>query len=134
LWACIKAILKPPILRLRLEADGVRLARVSPFLFVGDNVYRTNGLAVGTRARLDEGVLGVCTARHHGRAGILRLALRSITGSIRQDRDFTFLTCRNLVVHTAARELRVSLDGELEQMVPPLCYEILPGALQVIAP
>jgi len=133
-WACLKAIAKPPLVRLRLEADETHLARVTPFLFVGNNVYRTEGLAVGTRERLDGGVLGICTARHHGRLGIVRMAFRSMAGTIRQDRDFTVLTARRLEVRAAARRIRVSLDGELGHMRPPLKYEILPGALKVIAP
>jgi diacylglycerol kinase family enzyme len=133
-WACLKAIAKPPLARLRLEADETHLARVTPFLFVGNNVYRTEGLAVGTREWLDSGVLGICTGRHRGRLGIVRLAFRSVVGTIRQDRDFTVLTARRLVVRTAARHVRVSLDGELGRMRPPLQYEILPGALKVIAP
>lgn len=133
-WACIKTVAKPPLLRLRLEADDLQLARVTPFLFVGNNVYRTEGLALGTREKLDGGVLGICTARHHGRLGLVRLAFRSIVGTIRQDRDFTVVTARRLVVHTRARLVRVSLDGELERMQPPLEYKILPGALKVIAP
>jgi len=133
-WACIRAIARPPLVRLRLEADELHLARVTPFLFVGNNLYRTEGLAVGTRETLVGGVLGICTARHHGRLGIVRLAFRSIAGTIRQDRDFTVLTARRLVVRTAARHVRVSLDGELGRMQPPLEYETLPGALKVIAP
>lgn len=133
-WACLKAAAKPPLVRLWLEPDQGHLARVTPFLFVGNNLYRTEGLALGTREALDGGVLGICTARHHGRLGIVRLAIRSIVGTIRQDRDFTMLTARTLVVRTAARNVRVSLDGELWQSRPPLNYEILPGALKVMAP
>jgi diacylglycerol kinase family enzyme len=133
-WACFKTIAKPPLAHLRLESDETHLARLTPFLFVGNNVYRTEGLAIGTRERLDGGVLGICTARHHGRLGIVRLAFRSVVGTIRQDRDFTALTARRLVVRTAARNVRVSLDGELCRMRPPLEYKILPGALKVIAP
>ncbi len=133
-WACAKVIAKPPMVKLRLEADGQWLRRRTPFLFVGNNVYRTEGLNVGTRARLDEGVLGVCTARHHGRLGLVRLALRSAFGTIRQDRDFTFLTARELNVHTRARRIRVSLDGEVSRIHPPLEYRIAPAALKVLAP
>lgn len=133
-WACLKAMARPPLVRLHLEADGLRLARVTPFLFVGNNIYRTEGLSVGTRASLNEGVLGVCMARHHGRLGLVRLAFRSIVGTIRQDRDFTILTARELLVRTSRKHLRVSLDGELWRIAPPLRYRIVPGGLKVLAP
>jgi diacylglycerol kinase family enzyme len=133
-WACLKTIAKPPMIRLHVEADKVRLKRVTPFLFVGNNVYRTERLGVGTRARLDGGVLGICTARHRGRLGVVRLALRSIAGTIRQDRDFTVIEARRLTVRTSRKSVRVSLDGELWRLAPPLEYAILPRALKVLAP
>jgi diacylglycerol kinase family enzyme len=133
-WACLKTIAKPPMIRLHLQADEARLERVTPFLFVGNNLYRTEGLRVGTRARLDGGVLGICTARHRGRLGVVRLALRSIMGTIRQDRDFTVLEARRLTVRTSRRTVRAALDGELWHLAPPLEYAILPRALKVLAP
>jgi diacylglycerol kinase family enzyme len=133
--ASVRALVNLPFLRLHLEADGVRLARITPFLFVGNNLYETQGRSIGTRARLDAGVLGVCTARHHGPTGLIRIAFRALAGSVREDRDFTMLSARRLIVQTRRRaELDVSLDGELCRIRPPLHYSILPRALHVLAP
>lgn len=133
--ACFKALAKMPFLRLHLEADGRRLARVTPFLFVGNNLYEIEGLSVGRRKRLDGGVLEICTARHSGPLGLIRIAFRALTGHLREDRDFTLLTAKALTVQTRRRaRLRVSLDGELHRMKLPLEYSIVPRALRVLAP
>jgi diacylglycerol kinase family enzyme len=135
LIASIRALIRLPFLRLHLEADGLHLARITPFLFVGNNVYETEGRSIGTRAKMDEGLLGVCTARHHGPTGLIRIAFRALAGTVRQDRDFTLLTVRRLTVRTRRRaELDVSLDGELWRLRPPLHYSVLPRALRVLVP
>jgi diacylglycerol kinase family enzyme len=135
LFACIWALIKLPFLRLHIEADGVHLARITPFLFVGNNVYETCGRSIGTRARLDAGILGVCTARHHGPTGLIRIAIRALVGTVREDRDFTLLAARKITVRTRRHaELDVSLDGELCRLKPPLHYSVLPRAVRVLAP
>jgi len=135
LIACIRSLFRLPFLRLHLEADGIHLARITPFLFVGNNVYETEGRSIGTRARLDGGTLGVCTARHHGPMGLIRIAFRALAGSVREDRDFTLLTARQITVRTRRRaRLYVSLDGELCRLKPPLHYSVLPHAIRVLTP
>lgn len=133
--ACIRTILKLPFQRLHLEADGVRIARSTPFLFVGNNVYTVEGKSLGRRNRLDQGVLGICTARHIGPTGLFRIAVRALMGTVSQDRDFTALTARKLTVRrTRRRRVHVSLDGEVCRMRLPLEYSIARRAIQVLAP
>jgi diacylglycerol kinase family enzyme len=133
--ACVKAVIKLPFLHLRLEADGKRLSRVTPFLFVGNNVYETEGLSLGTRKRLDEGLLSAYVARHPGPLGLIRIALRALAGHLREYRDFNMTSARKLIVRTTGDSvLQVSLDGETYRMKTPLEYSILPGAIQVLAP
>ena len=133
--ACVKIVLKMPFRRLCIKADGVRLARTTPFLFVGNNVYSIEGKSLGRRACLDAGVLGVCTARHVGPAGLFRFALRALMGTLRQDRDFTALTTTKLTVERKRRRaLHVSRDGEVCRMRLPLEFSTVPRAIQVLAP
>jgi diacylglycerol kinase family enzyme len=133
--ACVKTILKLPFQRLHLEADGVRLARSTPFLFVGNNVYTVEGKSLGRRNRLDEGVLGICTARHVGPTGLFRIAFRALIGTVSQDRDFTALTAEKLTVRrNRKRPMHVSLDGEVCRMRLPLEYSIARRAIRVLAP
>ena len=122
-----------PFMRLRIDADGRRMARATSFLFVGNNVYELAGKSLGTRSTLQGGVLGVCTARDVGIFGLCRIAVRAFLGTLRQERDFLAFTAQKLTVHRR-RHFHVSLDGEVVRMKAPLEYSIVPGALRVLGP
>jgi diacylglycerol kinase family enzyme len=132
--AFVKILLKMPFRHLRLEADGVHLARSTPFLFVGNNVYSVEGKSLGHRMTLDEGLLGIYTARHIGPTGLLRIAVRALLGTVRRDRDFTALTAKKLTVRRRRKGYaHVSLDGEVRRLRMPLEYTSVPGAIKVLA-
>jgi diacylglycerol kinase family enzyme len=133
LFASLKTAVRMPFMRLRIDADGRRMARSTSFLFVGNNVYQLEGTSLGTRASLQAGVLGVCTARDAGVAGLFRIAVRAVLGTLRQDRDFLAFTAKKLTVHRG-RHFHVSLDGEVIRMKSPLEYSVAPGALRVLGP
>lgn len=134
-WATLSVLRRYPYLRASLSADGRTLARRTPFLFVGNNEYELDAFRIGQRARLDAGRLCVhLTRRDAGRLGLVRLALRAVTGGLREDRDFESLSTDELTIETRQRHARVSLDGEVTVMQTPLRYRTLPGALKVILP
>jgi diacylglycerol kinase family enzyme len=134
-WATVTVLRRYPYLRARLTANGRALSRRTPFVFVGNNEYELDAFRIGARARLDAGLLCVhLTRRDAGRLGLLRLALRALTGRLREDHDFESLTTDELTIETRRRRARVSLDGEVTVMQTPLRYRTLPGALRVIVP
>ena len=65
---------------------------------------------------------------------LLVLAIRAIFGRLRQAKDFEMLFVQELWIETKKKTLRVSLDGEVVRITPPLHYRIRPKALKVIAP
>ncbi len=131
--ACLRTLFRMPFQRLKIEADGRSVSRTTPFVFVGNNLYSLDGRKPGTRQRLDEGLLGVCTASHVGRFGIMRLAFRALMGTIREDRDFIAFSAVHLTL-TRKRPFNVSLDGEVLRMKGPLHYSIQRRALRVLVP
>jgi len=134
-FACCKALATIRFMKLELDLNGKRLERSTSFLFVGNNIYESQGRLLGRRSRLDEGELTIVTARHSGATGLLRIAVRALLGSLRTDRDFSQLSARQLTVRTRrATRLHVSLDGELSIMDTPLAYSIVPKSLRVLAP
>lgn len=121
--------------RLQLLLDGERRPVRTPLLFVGNNRYRLDRRAVGTRARLDEGVLSVFAVGPRGRAGLVALALRTLAGRADPDGDYAALgAARAFTVRPHRREIAVALDGEVARLRGPLRFECLPGALAVAAP
>lgn len=123
-----------PLLSIGLNADGRELVRRTPFLFIGNNRYTVEGLNLGSRERLTEGLLSLAVAHRTGRAGLVRLALRALRGNLREAREFDLLTAESVTVETRQRTVRVSLDGEVVDMQPPLRYKIRKAALRLIVP
>lgn len=134
LWATLAVLHRSARVELRLEMDDrVREFR-APFVFVGNNDYAMQGFDIGTRERLDAGILSVYTTRRGTAGGLVTLALRALLGRLRQADDFMEAGVRFLRVDSRRRRLLVAIDGELSSMETPLEFRIRPRALQVIAP
>lgn len=134
IWATLSALRRYPILSVRLQVGGERLARLTPFVFIGNNEYRMDGLAIGERTCLDCGTLSLYVAQRPGRLGLLRFAFRALCGQLAQERDFDVLLASEMEISTRHRHLRVATDGEVNIMKTPLRYRVRPRALTVIVP
>ena len=134
IWATLSALRRYPTLSVRLLVGGERLARLTPFVFIGNNEYRMDGLAIGERTCLDCGTLSLYVAQRPGRLGLLRCAFRALCGKLAQERDFDVLLATEMEIATHHRHLRVATDGEVNVMKTPLRYRVRPGALMVIVP
>lgn len=134
LSAAVHAARRYPVLSVRIGMNGEQLERRSAFVFIGNNQYTMEGFEIGERADLSGGELSLYMTQRTGRFGLLRLALRALTGRLRQARDFDMLTSTGLVVRTPQRQLRVATDGEVRLLQVPLNYRIRPGALRVMVP
>jgi diacylglycerol kinase family enzyme len=121
-------------LHVRLEVNDKELVRDTPFVFVGNNDYRMEGLKIGVRARLDAGHLCVYTAQRVGRAGLVRLAFLALMGRLQEAEELDVLRPKKIWIKTRRRRIQVALDGEVNLMATPLHYRTLPGALRVIVP
>lgn len=133
-WALLTALRRFPFLHVRMKVDHTQTTRSTPFVFIGNNVYRMQGFDIGTRERLDEGVLSVYVAQHCGRLRLVALALRALFGRLAQAHDFTMLSTPEITIGTRHAHLAVSTDGEVQTMRSPLCYRSRPGILKVLAP
>lgn len=135
LFAAFAVFRRYPFLTVRVSADGRTLIRSTPFVFVGNNVYEMEGLQIGGRQRLDEGVLSLYVTHRTGRMGLLLLALRALVGRLREAKDFDALTAKEIWIETRRpRRLKVAVDGEVTIMRTPLHYQIRPRSLRVIVP
>lgn len=123
-----------PVLRVVVDTGDALIPRTTPFVFVGNNAYRTDLLNLGSRSRLDAGELSLYIASRTGRFGLVRLAFLALIGRLEQVRDFESMALPLFEVQTPKKTLRIAIDGEVTRMAPPLRYEVLPGALNVIGP
>jgi len=121
-----------PTMQIRLDtrADSEHLK--TPLLFVGNNVYETDLLSQKGRTCLDRGELSLVSVRSQSRFGLVRLAFKSLIGSLEQERDFQSQCLPEFWVESRRRYLDVAVDGEVVRMRPPLHYRIRPGALRVL--
>lgn len=133
-WATVAALRRFPFLHVEVCIDGKEHARSTPFVFIGNNEYIMQGLAIGARERLDGGVLSLYVAQRPGRLGLLRFAWRALWGRLAQERDFDVMLSNRFDIETRHARLRVATDGEVTVMATPLRYRIRPAALTVIVP
>ena len=133
-WAAIAVLRRYPFLNVKLSVDAKEFASRTPFVFVGNNQYEMEGLKIGGRRGLGNGELSLYITHRTGRLGLLRLALRALCGTLRNERDFMAMTTREVLIQTKKKRLRVAADGEVTVMEPPLHYRVRPAALRVFVP
>lgn len=133
-WATIHALHRHRPLDVILSVDGQEIRRSTAFVFVGNNAYDMEGLDIGTRARLDDGVLSVYLSRYARPFDLLVLAFRALFGRLRGAPGFESLRTAELTIETRAREIRVATDGEISMVETPLRYRVRPKTLRVVRP
>jgi diacylglycerol kinase family enzyme len=120
--------------RLWISAEGLEQRVRTPLLFVGNNRYQVNLLALGQREALDEGELCLYAIRARSRAHLLWAGIRGIFGRLDQQRDFVTSYVREAEVSSDRGALTISADGETVRLETPLKYRIRPKALRLIVP
>jgi len=123
-----------PGMAVRVDADGDQQVRRTPFVFIGNNRYTMEGLAIGARESLQGGELSLYLGRRRGRLALVQMAVRALAKRLRQDEDFELVTGDAFVISTTDRRIRVATDGEVCMMDTPLHYRIRPRALRVLVP
>ena len=133
-WAAIAVLRRYPFLLIKLIIEGKELRRKTPFIFIGNNEYEMDSFNIGGRKCLDAGSLSVYVLHRTGRMGLVRLALRSLFGILRQAKDFETFCTDEITIETRHKKLLVAFDGEVKPMETPLRYRIRPNVLRVIVP
>jgi diacylglycerol kinase family enzyme len=119
----------------RIAADGDERALLAWVLFVGNNRFGTKPGRIGTRERLDEGVLDVRLLTVGTRkARRTRMAWRVLRGRPWSPRRIVRTEATKVDVSLETGPRLVSWDGESGEDASSLRVEILPRALTVLAP
>jgi diacylglycerol kinase family enzyme len=115
------------------DADGTSHPTAHVIL-VSNNPYQLRSVAgVGTRERLDLGVLGVVTLRISNAADAGAIVALQIAGQPQRYKGYLDWAAPQFRVDSAA-PVEIGLDGEALKLDPPLLFEALPGALRVRLP
>lgn len=134
LWASLKLFRISPLLKVDIELDGKVFQRKTPFVFVGNNEYEMDMYNIGRRPSLEEGKLCIYFLHRQGRWGLVMLLWKTVTGGLKQWKDFEAVAAEHVTIKTKRSRLRVAFDGETSLTPPPLDYRIRPKALKVIVP
>ncbi|MBA2626734.1 MAG: diacylglycerol kinase family lipid kinase [Gemmatimonadales bacterium] len=133
-WAMLVVLRRHSFLGVRVTADGETLVRRTPFVFVGNNEYRMEGTAAGSRESLAGGQLALYLMNASGRRSLLWLAWQILRGRTQQLRELEATLVGEAEVETRRNTLQVAIDGEVVVEHGPLRYRVRPGALRVFRP
>ncbi len=134
LWAAAVSLVRMPVLDVTLTIDSSRMRRRTPLIFVGNNQYEFEGVNVGERASLTEGELFVSIINSTSRLHFLHLMVLALAGKIKDRDEFAAFSTMEAIVESRRGLVRVSLDGEVVVMRPPLHYRVRPASLRVLTP
>jgi diacylglycerol kinase family enzyme len=132
--ALLRVFWRLPHLTVSLIVDGRERTLRTPFVLIGNNEHRMEGFALGSRSRLDRGVLWVYALPACTRWQFLRLIVGLILGRTPRESVFQIFSASRLTITSRQRRIGIGIDGEIMHMTPPLQFESLPRALRVIAP
>lgn len=133
-WEGVRALMRYRLLGVRIVVNGEKMLRRTPSIMVGNNAYALQALASPTRPRLDAGVLSLYVPHPTGRLRLVWFAIQALLWRSLPDSDFDATLTDSLIIESRRHQLRLSLDGEVTTMAPPLTYRSRAGALQVMTP
>lgn len=134
IWAVLAVLRRHPFVGVRITADGEPMVRRTPFVFIGNNEYRMEGLSAARRESLSDGVLALYVMNASGRRNLLWLAWQILRGRTAELKELEVFQVEDAEIELRRRSTHVALDGELVTMRGTLSYRVLPAALEVCAP
>jgi diacylglycerol kinase family enzyme len=120
--------------RLWVSAPGLAEPLRTPLLFVGNNRYQVRPFALGTRERLDEGVLCLYAVKARSRAHLFWAGIKGVFGRLDAQDDFLTAYVEEAEIIADRPAMILSADGEAIRMETPLRYRIRPRALKLFVP
>jgi YegS/Rv2252/BmrU family lipid kinase len=132
--AALRALRHYQRLALQVTANGKELLRRASIVFLGNNEYTMEGLNIGTRTRLDAGMLCLYITKETSSLKLLGLTLSALMGKLQKNRNYDKILTTEVRIRSKHPTLNVSIDGEVIRLAPPLQYRIRPKALRVLVP
>ncbi|HTT51708.1 MAG TPA: diacylglycerol kinase family protein [Streptosporangiaceae bacterium] len=109
--------------------------RTAQLILISNNAYQLVPMegGVGSRARLDTGLLGVVAVTISDAAGANAFFALEALGQARRYPGWLEWTAPRFEI-TSAAAVEIGVDGEALRMIPPVVFEAQPGALRVRLP
>ena len=119
---------------IRLHGPHTRILARTPFVFVGNNEYRAEGLNLGGRTRLDSGLLHAYYAPPVRTRDLPVLFAQAVFGRARREHALRSMSASEMWVDTFTHTIDVACDGELLALASPLHFQSWRGALTLLCP
>lgn len=133
--ATLQVLRRESEISIRVATGASETVVRSPFLFVGNNEYRSEGIHLGSRVSLDGGKLWGYFAPPVRTRDLPKLFTRAVFGLARREHALEAMTGTQLWVDALnARIIAVACDGEVLNLTSPLHYRAWPAALRVLMP
>lgn len=118
--------------RFKVRVDG--RAHRAWMVFVGNGRYGRGLWRLNSREALDDNLLDFRLVRADSPFARARIVAALISGALEQSPLLLQRETRHVELDLDRRVVEVALDGEVQQLTPPLRYRSLPGALAVLVP
>lgn len=129
------AIRQFPHVTLVLEMDGgVQTIRTQMFTVAVNSYDLTQTGLVAPKTTFNDGRLSIYSLSFMGRLQFIRAAAKFFRGRITDMPEFRGVRTPQIRIDSPRQHLRISLDGELVDMQPPLQIAAVPASLLVRAP
>ena len=121
-------------LDLRFNGPDGEMHPTAHVILVSNNPYQLRSLAgMGTRERLDLGVLGIVTVRISSAGDATAFASLEAAGRPQRYKGWLEWSAPRFCIDSSG-PVEIGLDGEALKVEPPLVFEIKPAALRVRIP
>jgi diacylglycerol kinase family enzyme len=139
LWAGLSTLMRGyRQLTIEIEHDADREVVRTPTLFVGNNPLQLERVGLPEAEVVQQDRLAAVIVRPVGVAALLWLALRGALGQLGEDHNVRNFSFRRLSVQhirgQPGRRIKVSTDGEILWMEPPLQFSVAPQRLMLMVP
>jgi diacylglycerol kinase family enzyme len=122
-------------LSLGFDVDGRREERQALIVLVASNDYGGESLGeLGSRERLDEGLLHVYVLEPVGRAALVALLGKAALGGAEEAEGLVEWACERITIDARRARVHAAVDGEPVVLAPPVELEVRPRALRVLTP
>jgi diacylglycerol kinase family enzyme len=119
---------------LRFQDPHGQTRRSAQLLLVSNNPYRLDRLGgIGSRPRLDTGLLGIVAVEVTSAAQAAKLLTLQATGQVGRFQGWTEWTSEQFQIDSA-NQVAAGIDGESINLQPPVKFTITPAALRIRLP
>jgi diacylglycerol kinase family enzyme len=131
----VLVLFKPPaFVNLTVTADGQRLSRRTPLLFIGANSHQLDSFGVPAHECLAARQLTMFITRPMGPLALGRLGLRALFRGLKGANAFEAVCASEIAIGLRRKRVRVALDGEVRIIETPLRVRMMRDALRVAVP